>query len=627
MESFLLSATLYLATAVITVPIAARLGLGSVLGYLLAGILIGPVTGLTGSETTDLRHFAEFGVVMMLFLIGLELEPKALWNMRHKLVGLGLLQIVMTTAVVFLAAVALGAVWQTALAIGITLALSSTAIVLQTLSEKGLTQTAGGRSGFSVLLMQDIAVIPMLALLPLLAPPGANSLPAHGDPASLNLTANLPGWGLTLVTLGAVGAIILAGRYLVRPMFRFIDTARLREMYTAFTLLIVVGIALLMSLVGLSPALGTFLAGVILAGSEFRHELESDIQPFKGLLLGLFFITVGAGIDLQGFLAEPLRLLALTLALMTGKALILALLSRAFGLHHRDHWLFTLGLAQAGEFGFVLVTFALQHSVFSAPVANDLITIITLSMLLTPLAFIAHDWLVRHHVAQGGPLESDEIDEQHRVIIVGAGRFGQVINRLLRSAGFHTTLIDHDFKRVQYMRRLGVKTFLGDTTRPDLLRTAGLATAKVLVVGINKPHAAEAIVRHARWANPDLVIVARARDRANTYALLNAGADHVVRELFDASLRAGRYVLENIGLTDHEADRAVQIFDQHDRLTIKELRRFWKPGVPSAENQPYIDRAIELEQDIISVLLAQLMSDEAIQRDKTDEKAANGDGP
>ncbi|MEJ2030923.1 MAG: cation:proton antiporter, partial [Maritimibacter sp.] len=244
MESFLLSATLYLATAVITVPIAARLGLGSVLGYLLAGILIGPVTGLTGSETTDLRHFAEFGVVMMLFLIGLELEPKALWNMRHKLVGLGLLQIVMTTAVVFLAAVALGAVWQTALAIGITLALSSTAIVLQTLSEKGLTQTAGGRSGFSVLLMQDIAVIPMLALLPLLAPPGASSLPAHGDPTSLNLTANLPGWGLTLVTLGAVGAIILAGRYLVRPMFRFIDTARLREMYTAFTLLIVVGIAL-----------------------------------------------------------------------------------------------------------------------------------------------------------------------------------------------------------------------------------------------------------------------------------------------------------------------------------------------------------------------------------------------
>lgn len=618
MEPFLLDATIYLATAVIAVPIAARLGLGSVLGYLLAGLIIGPVTGLTGAETADLRHFAEFGVVMMLFLIGLELEPRALWDMRHRLAGLGGLQITVTTGLIFAAVIALGESWPTALAVGMTLALSSTAIVLQTLTEKGLFQTAGGRSSFSVLLSQDIAVIPMLALLPLLAPAASSTGRAHaaegGHAAGLSLVDGLPGWGVTLVTLAAVIAVILAGRYLVRPVFRFIDAARLREIYTAFALLIVVGIALLMSLVGLSPALGTFLAGVILASTEFRHELETDVQPFKGLLLGLFFITVGASIDLDRFLADPLRLIALTLALMAAKAAVLAVLGRAFGLRQRDHWLFTLGLAQAGEFGFVLTTFALQQGVLTEIVGGDLLTIIALSMLLTPLAFIAHDLLSRRRADKADSPVNDEIKEKHRVIIVGSGRFGQVVNRLVRSAGFETTLIDHDLKRVQFMRRLGVKTFLGDTTRPDLLRAAGLASAKVLVVAINNPEGAVNIVRFARKENPSITIIVRARDRAHTYELLHAGADHVVRELFDSSLRAGRYVLENVGLSEYEAARAEEIFYQHDRHTIRELRTLWKPGVPSAENQPYLDRAIALEQDIHAALLTQLMSEEAVQR-------------
>ncbi|GKY88720.1 monovalent cation:proton antiporter-2 (CPA2) family protein [Sinisalibacter aestuarii] len=627
MESFLLDATIYLAAAVIAVPIAARLGLGSVLGYLLAGLVIGPITGIASSATADLQHFAEFGVVMMLFLIGLELEPRTLWAMRHRLMGLGGLQILLTTGVIFVAVMALGQGWQTSLAVGMTLALSSTAIVLQTLSEKGLIQTAGGRSTFSVLLTQDIAVIPMLALLPLLAiapTEAADTLKHSGETATFSLVEGLPGWGVTLVTLGAVAAVIFGGRYLIRPLFRYIDSARLREMYTAFALLIVVGIAVLMDLVGLSPALGTFLAGVILAGSEFRHELETDIQPFKGLLLGLFFITVGAGIDLVGFLADPLRLLALTLLLMAGKAAVLAILGRAFGLRRRDHWLFTLGLAQAGEFGFVLITFALQQGVVTEPIGADLLTIIALSMLLTPLAFIAHDLLSRRRQERTEVPEADEIDEQHRIIIVGSGRFGQVVNRLVRSAGFETTLLDHDLKRVQFMRRLGVKTFLGDTTRIDLLRAAGLATAKILVIAINNPEGAVNIVRQAKRMNPDVLVIVRARDRAHTYELLQAGADHVVRELFDSSLRVGRYVLENVGLSEYEAAQAEKIFYQHDRHTIRELRELWKPGVPTSENQAYLDRAVQLEHDIQSALLTQLMTDDALEREQA-ARDAEGD--
>ena len=388
METFLYQASIYLAAAVIAVPIAARLGLGSVLGYLAAGIVIGPVLGLVGSETQDLQHFAEFGVVMMLFLIGLELEPRALWDMRHKLLGLGGAQIVLTMAAVMAAGMAFGLAWSTALAVGLVLALSSTAIVLQTLSEKGLMQTGGGRSAFSVLLTQDIAVIPMLALMPLLAFPmlaqvGPNGevlrpsqIEDHGH--SMSLVEGLPGWGVTLVTLGAVAIVILAGIYLIRPLFRFIHHTHLREMYTALALLIVLGIGFLMMLVGLSPALGTFLAGVVLANSEFRHELGSDIEPFKGLLLGLFFITVGAGINFGMLFADPLLLIGMTLGLMVLKGMILYGLGLAFKLKGRDQWLFTLSLAQAGEFGFVLLSFSVQQNVLPRGLADQLLLVVAL---------------------------------------------------------------------------------------------------------------------------------------------------------------------------------------------------------------------------------------------------------
>ena len=364
MDGVLFQATIFLLAAVIAVPIASRLGMGSVLGYLLAGVIIGPVLGLI-SQPESLLHYAEFGVVMMLFLIGLELDPRALWAMRHKLLGLGGSQIALTGAAVMIGMLSLGYTTNISIAVGMIFALSSTAIVLQTLSEKNLMKTGGGRSAFSVLLTQDIAVIPMLALLPLLAMPvvmeistdGSIAKPDHASAhGSMSLVEGLPGWGVTLVTLAVVGAIVLAGMYLVRPIFRFIHAAHLREMYTAFALLIVVGIAFLMNLVGLSPALGTFLAGVLLANSEFRHELESDIEPFKGLLLGLFFITVGAQIDFVGFFADPIPILGVTLGIMLVKAIILFILGRVSGLRGRDQALFTLGLAQAGEVGFGLIS-------------------------------------------------------------------------------------------------------------------------------------------------------------------------------------------------------------------------------------------------------------------------------
>lgn len=618
MGEFLFLASVFLLAAVIAVPIAARLGLGSVLGYLLAGVAIGPGLGLV-ADTTNLQHFAEFGVVMMLFLIGLELDPRALWDMRHRLIGLGGLQVILTMLAVMAGAMALGFVWQTALVIGMIFALSSTAIVLQTLNEKRLMQTSGGRSSFSVLLTQDIAVIPMLIILPLLAVPLEPSLNPDGSIArvaldgadqahghTMSLVEGLPGWGVTLVTLGAVALIVLGGVYGARPLFRYIHAARLREMYTALALLIVIGIAFLMTAVGLSPALGTFLAGVVLANSEFRHELESDIEPFKGLLLGLFFITVGAGIDFGLFFSEPVSILGLALGLMLLKGVILYGLGRAFKLRGRDQWLFTLGLAQAGEFGFVLISFSLQQSILPGYVGDRLLLIVALSMLITPLAFILYEYLSKRMKDTVGDIKHDKIDQQGTVIIAGIGRFGQIVNRLVQSVGAKTVVIDNNLQTIQLMRKFGYQGFFGDPLRPDLLHAAGIDTARVLMVALDDPVAAERLVTYARRVRPDIHIVARSRDRTHTYRLYQAGANDIVRELFDSSLRAGRYVLENIGLTEYEANAAETLFYQHDRYTVKELAGLWDPNIPSAQNEAYIARAKELEKELEASLLSAL---------------------
>jgi CPA2 family monovalent cation:H+ antiporter-2 len=468
-------------------------------------------------------------------------------------------------------------------------------------------------------------VIPILALLPLLTMPrtvemvfdasrtrtaeGASKAGGGGGAAheaAQNFIAGLPGWAATLVTVAAVGAIILAGVYLTRPVFRFIHAARLREMYTALALLIVVGISFLMMLVGLSPALGAFLAGVVLANSEFRHELESDLAPFKGLLLGLFFVTVGAGINFEVLRSAPFTILGLAVAVILAKGVILYILGRAFALRGRDLWLFTLALAQAGEFGFVLVAFSDQQNVLPRGMGEVLLLVIALTMLITPLLFLAYDWLSHRMRESGEAPAADEIDTKGPVIIAGIGRFGQVVNRLVRSSGFDTVVLDHDLAAIQQMRRFGVKGFFGDPTRPDLLHAAGLGEARVLVAALDNPEACVRLVGFARRERPDLHIVARARDRTHVFRLYQAGANDIVREVFDSSLRAGRYVLENMGLSEYEASEAEKLFYRHDRASVRELATLWDPNLPVLENAAYMKRARELEADLQTMLLTQL---------------------
>ncbi|MBZ4022634.1 potassium transporter [Rhodobacter sp. TJ_12] len=593
MEGFLLQATLYLTAIVVAVPIATRLGLGSVLGYLLAGVIIGPVFGLVADQAHDLQHFAEFGVVMMLFLIGLEMNPRALWSMRDKLLGLGGLQLLLTTTAVAAVALVVGQPPRAALALGGILALSSTAIVMQTLNEKRLMQTAGGRSAFAVLLMQDIAVIPMLALLPLLALPGAREL-ARSDTAGHGMAAQwldtLPAWGLTLATLGAVGLVVVVGHFLIQPLFRFVQASKLPEVHTAVALMIVVGIASLMNLVGLSPALGTFLAGLVLADSEFKHELESSVEPFKGLLMGLFFIAVGAGIDLRVLFAGPLKILLLVLAFVALKSAILYGLGRLFGLRGSDRWLFAFGLAQAGEFSLVLVSFATAQRILPPPVAEKVLLVIALSMLISPILFLMHERLARRATPNAGP-DPDTVDEHHPIIIAGAGRFGQVVNRMVTMSGYATTVIDADLPTVQRLRTFGFKAYFGDPTRPQLLAAAGLSKARVMVVALDDKSAANALVAYARKERPDLHIIARARDRYHVYDLYAAGANDIVREMFDSSCRAGRYVLENVGLSAYEAHELERMFWKLDRSSVRDLAEVWQPGVPVEKNATYVARS------------------------------------
>ncbi|MPQ92971.1 MULTISPECIES: monovalent cation:proton antiporter-2 (CPA2) family protein [unclassified Thioclava] len=620
MESFLFQATFYLLAMVIAVPLATRAGLGSVLGYLIAGILIGPATGLSGAEMTDLQHFAEFGVVMMLFLIGLELEPRALWAMRDKLIGLGGLQVLVTMVLVTAIVMAMGEDFRVSLAIGMTLSLSSTAIVLQTLNEKRLMQTAGGRSSFAVLLTQDIAVIPMLALMPLLALPGARAVAkaGHGDHVVARLIDSLPAWGVTVITLAAVALTVLMGHYLVRPLFRFVQGARLREVNTAMALLIVVGIASLMNLVGLSPALGTFLAGVVLADSEFKHEMESDIEPFKGLLMGLFFITVGAGINFDVITAQPANIFALVFLLVALKSAVLYGLSVLFKIRGPDRSLFTLSLAQAGEFGFVLVSFAVGQRILPNALAEKLLVVIALSMLITPLLFILHEQIGLRLRKPPGP-DPDAIDEQQPIIIAGVGRFGQVVNRLVTMSGMRTTVLDADLKTIQLMRTFGFKGYFGDPTRPDLLAAAGINQARVLVVALDGRENTTKLVAYARRIRPDLHIVARARDRTHVFDLYRAGANDIVREMFDSSLRAGRYVLENAGLSAFEASELEKLFFKLDRAAVRDLAQVWKPGVPVEQNPDYIARTKELNAELEAAMMEQFRR--RGERDESDREA------
>lgn len=578
-ENLFFQAFIYLAAAVLSVPISKRLGLGSVLGYLIAGVIIGPFgLHLVGEEGEDVMHFAEFGVVMMLFLVGLELQPSLLWQLRVPILGLGGLQVLVTTLVVGAIALLFGLPWQFGLAIGMILAMSSTAIVLQTLNEKGLTKTEAGQSAFSVLLFQDIAVIPILAFLPLLATKEgatisrvASQVLMAADPAAEG--PGLPPWQQALLVMGVVGGIIVGGRFLMRPVFRFIATTRLREIFTATALMLVIGIALAMQAVGLSPALGTFVAGVVLADNEYRHELEGDIDPFKGLLLGLFFISVGASINFNLLIQQPLLILSLVVLLAIVKFLILLALGRAFKLELSQSLLFGFALAQGGEFAFVLFSFATQTKVLPETVAAPLVAVVALSMVLTPLIMIINDRLVQPRFSNlTDEQEPDEIDDnENPVIIAGFGRFGQIVGRLLLANGCQITVLDHSPAQIELLRRFEWKVFYGDASRLDLLRAAGAERAKLLVIAIDEREKILEIARMAHKHFPELKILARAIDRRHAYELIRQGVEVIQRETFGSALEMGVEALKLLGVRSYKAHRAAQTFKHHDEEALYEM--------------------------------------------------------
>ncbi|WPQ64061.1 monovalent cation:proton antiporter-2 (CPA2) family protein [Chitinophaga sancti] len=561
---------IYLAAAVVFIPIAKKLGLGSVLGYLLAGVVIGPsLMGFIGSEGQDLMHFAEFGVVMMLFLIGIELEPALLWNLRAPILGLGGLQVLITTAAVAGLAMLLGQPLNAALALGMILSLSSTAIVLQSLKEKGQLSSAAGQSAFSVLLFQDIAVIPMLAVFPLLA--GTSS--PEGSHSESSLRDNLPAWGQTLVVLGAVVVIVVAGRYLLRPLLRIIAATRVRELFTAFSLLLVVAISVLMSLVGLSPALGAFLGGVVLANSEYRHELESDIEPFKGLLLGLFFMAVGASIDFKLILSMPWVILGLVIGLMALKSLILLTLGKVFKVKIEQNLLFAIALSQVGEFAFILLSFSNQNNILPQATVSILTAVVAISMALTPLLLLAYERLIqpRFSVQPANTREADEIQEKHPIIIAGFGRFGNIVGRFLRVNGVKATILDLDSDRVDALHNLGVKVYYGDAARRDMLESAGAAEAKVIIVAMDTVEQTLEVVRVVRKHFPHLQMLVKAENIPDTFELMDLGVLHIYRETLDTSLRMGADALQMLGIRAYHAYRNAGTFRKQDEKAMKGL--------------------------------------------------------
>jgi monovalent cation:proton antiporter-2 (CPA2) family protein len=581
---FVFSAFAYLASAVLAVFVSRRLGLGSVVGYIVAGVLIGPVLHLADTASGYLEQLSEMGIVMMLFLIGLEIDPKMVWRLRAMLIGLGGLQVSLTIAAVTLVCLAIGIQWQQAVLFGCVAALSSTAIVLQTLGEKGMLESDGGRASFAVLLFQDLAVIPMLAFLPMIAIGTGEVSGGHGS----GYLASYPGWATALITLGAVAIIAAGGHFLSRPIMRAIARDGLRDIFTAFALLVVVAIALLMSLVGLSPALGAFLGGVVLANSEFKHELQNDIEPFKGLLLGLFFITIGAKIEPTVLLQNWETVIGATVALIVIKAAVLFPLAQLFKVREGAAWLLALGLAQAGEFGFVLLSLGQQMELLTATVSSIGILVITFGMILTPALFIAVERISDRLATRAKVPAEFEQPGSGAVILAGLGRFGQIVNRMLLANGHKPVVLDYQASVVDDLRKFGVRSFFGDAGRPDLLESAGISTAKLIVVGIDDPDRTVQIVEHARRVNPRITIIARAYDRIHHSRLAAAGADHIVREVFASSIEAGGLSLQTLGMHPYEVEKRKSVFVRQDLAGLSRMAALLDDTTPAADNERFV---------------------------------------
>lgn len=554
-HGLLANALVYLAAAVVAVPIAKRLGLGAVLGYLLAGIAIGPWGFGLISEVETILHFSEFGVVLLLFVIGLELEPKRLLDLRRPIFGWGSAQVLGVAAVLCAVAIALRVEWKVALIAALGLSLSSTAIALTTLEERNFMTTPTGQAGFAILLFQDIAAIPMIALVPVLG------MAVHEGSGQ--------GWLGGLKVVGVLAALIVGGRYLITPILRIIAKTELREIFTAFALLLVISIALLMQWVGMSMALGAFMAGVLLADSEYRHALETDIEPFKGLLLGLFFIAVGMSVDFGVFLAQPLLILGLVAGFLAIKIGVLYFLAKWFDIPREQQALFAFILSQGGEFAFVVFGAAATAQVYSANVASILVVVVALSMMVTPLLLMLHDRVIAPRFRNMGARPADAIDaNDDHIIIAGFGRFGQIIGRLLRANQFKLTVLDHDPDQIETLRRFGFKVFYGDATRIDLLHAAGAGRARALVVAIDDIEDSIALVDAVREAYPALTILARARNVTHYYRLLDRGVTIIERETFESALMLGRRALEQLGHSPYRARQAALKFRQHNIATM-----------------------------------------------------------
>ncbi|WP_036154527.1 monovalent cation:proton antiporter-2 (CPA2) family protein [Maribacter forsetii] len=571
--SLLFDAIVFLLGAIICVSIAKRLGLSSVLGYLIAGVLIGPyVLGFIGEEGEDILHFAEFGVVVMLFLIGLEIEPKNFWNMRKSIAGMGGLQVAGSMILSYLFFILLNFDWKVALVISMAVALSSTAIAMQTIDEKGLMETTFGNSAFSILLFQDIIVIFMLGAIPLLSNSDSEAA-IDSHEASGNLLDGLPMGYQTLAIILSVVLIIGAGQYLIVPMLRRVAKTGVRELLFASALLIVFSISYLMEYVGLSPALGAFLGGVVLSSSEYKHELESNLEPFKNLLLGLFFIAVGASINFVVIAKIPLTIGGILLAVILIKALILFSTGKVFKLKLDQNLLLTFSLAQIGEFAFVLLSFAFQLNILDQEQMDIMLVITALTMSITPIISIINERFILPKIGTKESIKRpmDHIAKSQNVILVGFGHFGSTVGRFLRSHGIEATILDQDSNRVDVLRKMGFEVYYGDATRLELLEAAGIAQAKILICAIDNPPVTLEITKLVKEKYPHVELMIRAQNRNDAYELLNMGFENIYRESLDTSLSLAKDVLSKLGFRKYTLNRQVQNFIKYDETSLRRL--------------------------------------------------------
>lgn len=572
---FLLNVFVFLVAGCFVVPLAQRFKLGSVLGYLIAGIIIGPFGLALIGQADKIMHFAEFGVIMMMFLIGMELEPAILWRLRRLIVGLGGLQVTVTSAALMVLGVVLGHSWQASLAVGMALAMSSTALVLQMLREKNLTHSVVGETSFAVLLFQDMAVIPVLIIIPLLAGMLGSAAAPVGETTSM--IANWPMWLQPVAIVAVIALVILSGRYLSRYVFQIIAKANLREIFTATSLALVIGVTVLMELVGVSPALGAFIAGVVLANSEYRRTIETDIEPFKGLLLGLFFISVGMGMDFTVLWQNPFGLIGAVLAVMAVKAVILWGLGRWFGLDNAPGLGLAFGLSQGGEFAFVLLQLIGGLKIIDPETQKFLILLVALSIAFTPILIALYGkFILPQFMSRLPERDYDTISEHNPVIIAGFGRFGQIVGRFMLSQGVKVTVLEKSPDQVEAVGRFGFKAYFGDATRMDLLRSAGIHEASMLIVAIDDADAAVDIVKQAKANFPKLKVFARARNRRHAYELHRAGVDYYHRETLDSSLTLAHDAMIAMGHSKADMDRKAKKFRAHDIATLKKSFEFFE---------------------------------------------------